>query len=380
MAGVEHATAAAPPPSGRRTGIPLGRVLGFPLHLSWSVLLLAALVTLLYGQFGGYLVGFGFVVSLLGSVLLHELGHAVAARRLGVGVRGITLEILGGYTEMERDAPNPRVELLVALAGPAVSLALGVTAAGAAVLLPAGTAAYQVVFLVALANIIVAFFNVLPGLPLDGGRALRAAVWAVSGSQVRGTLVAARSGQAVGVFTAVAAVALYGTGIFSEFGLIFMLLVAFTLWQGAVTSVRMARVQSRVPLIDIDQLARPIITVPSGTPLGEAQRRVAAAGDTQAALAVTDSTGRLVALVNHRAAEAVPQARRPWVAVDAVARDVASVRSVPAGLRGPQALAFLQSDPAGEYLIRSGDQVVGVLRAADVARVLRLRQPRREAP
>jgi Zn-dependent protease len=380
MTGVEHATAAAPSPSGRRTGIPLGRLLGFPLHLSWSVLLLAALVTLLYGQLGGYLVGFGFVVLLLGSVLLHELGHAVAARRLGIGVRGITLEILGGYTEMERDAPNPRVELLVALAGPAVSLALGLTAAGAAFLLPADTTAYQVAFLVALANIIVAFFNVLPGLPLDGGRALRAAVWAASGSQLRGTLVAARSGQGVGVLTAVAAVVLYGTGVFREFGLVFLLIVAFTLWQGAVTSVRMARVQARVPLIDIDQLARPIVTVPSGTPLGEAQRRVAAAGDTHAALAVTDSTGRLVALVNDRAAEAVPQARRPWVAVDAVARDVASVRSVPAGLRGPQALAFLQSEPAGEYLIRSGDQVVGVLRATDVARVLRSRRPRREAP
>jgi Zn-dependent protease len=370
MAGVEYRTA-VPPSPGRRAGIPLGRVLGFPLHLSWSVLLLAALVTLLYGQFGGYLVGFGFVVFLLGSVLLHELGHAVTARRLGIGVRGITLEILGGYTEMERDAPSPRVELLVALAGPAVSLVLGVTAAAAAVLLPAGTAAYQVVFLVALANIIVAFFNVLPGLPLDGGRALRAAVWAASGSQLRGTLVAARSGQGVGALTAAAAVVLYGTGIFSEFGLIFLLVVAFTLWQGAAGSARVARVQSRVPLIDLDQLARPIFSVPSGTPLGEAQRRVTAAGDMRAALGVADSSGRLIGLVSHSAAEAVPQARRPWVAVDTVARDMASLRSVPAGLRGPQALAFLQSDPAGEYLVRAGDQVVGVLRAKDVARVLR---------
>jgi Zn-dependent protease len=377
MAGVEHPTAAAPPPV-RRTGIPLGRVLGFPLHLSWTVLLLAALVTLLYGQFGSYLVGFGFVVLLLGSVLLHELGHAVTARRLGIGVRGITLEILGGYTEMERDAPSPRVELLVALAGPAVSLVLGLGAAAAAVVLPAGTAVFQVAFLVALANVIVAFFNVLPGLPLDGGRALRAAVWAASGSQLRGTLVAARSGQGVGVLTGVGAVVLYGTGwLPSEFGLIFLLVVAFTLWQGAAASAKVARVQARVPLIDIDELTRPIFPVPSGTPLGEAQRRAAASGGTRAALAVADSSGRLIALVDNSAAEAVPQARRPWVAVDTVARDLSSLRSVPAGLRGPQALAFLQADPAGEYLVRSGEEVVGVLRARDVARLLRAR-PRRE--
>jgi len=371
---VEHRTAVPPP--GRRTGLPLGNILGFPVHLSWSVLLLAALVTLLYGQFGGYLVGFGFVVCLLGSVLLHELGHALSARRFGIGVRGITLEILGGYTEMDRDAPSPRVELLVALAGPAVSLVVGVAAVAVTVPLPAGTAAYQVVFLVALANIIVAFFNVLPGLPLDGGRALRAAVWAATGSQVRGTLVAARSGQGVGVLTAVGAVVLYGTGVLGEFGLIFMLLVAFTLWQGAATSARMARVQQQVPLIDVDELTRPIVAVPSGTPLGEAQRRAAASGDARAVLAVSDSSGRLIALVSSRAAEAVPQARRPWVPVDTVARDLGSLRSVPAGLRGPQALAYLQSDPAGEYLVRAGDQVIGVLRANDVARLLRSRGTR----
>lgn len=334
------------------------------------MLLLAALVTLLYGQFGSYLVGFGFVVCLLASVLLHELGHALTARRLGIGVRGITLEILGGYTEMSRDAPTPRAELLVALAGPAVSLVLGIAAGVGAVLLPAGTVVHQIVFLMALANIIVAFFNILPGLPLDGGRALRAAVWAGSGSQLRGTLVAARAGQGIGVLTAAAAVALYVTGGFTEFGLIFMLMVAFVLWQGASTSGRAARVQQRVPLIDVDQLARPLFAVPSGTPLAEAQRQASVAGRAQAPLAVTDAAGKVVALVNGSAADAVPAERRPWVAVDAVARDVSALRTVPAGLRGPEALEVLRADPAAEYVVTSGDQVVGVLRSRDVARVL----------
>jgi Zn-dependent protease len=344
-------------------------VLGFPLYLRWSVLLLMGLVTLLSGDLIGYGVGFGFVVCLLLSVLLHELGHALTARWLGIGVRGITLEILGGYTEMDRDAPTPRAELLVSLAGPAVSLVLGLSAAVAALVLPAG-GPRQIAFLVALANIIVAVFNVLPGLPLDGGRALRATVWWVSGSRQRGTAVAARGGQAVGVATGLVAVWLYLAGFISEFGLILTILVAFSLWQGATVSARMARVSSRLTLVDVDRLARPIFAVPTGTPLAEAQRRAVESAPPEAALAVADSTGRLVALVHAGAAEAVPAARRPWVTVDSVARELATIRAVPAGLRGADALTFLQSDPAGEYLVTTDGRVVGVLRAADVARVL----------
>ena len=369
IAAMEAAT--TPPPPARRAGIPLGRVLGFPVHLNWSVLLLATLVTLLYGQAAGYVVGLGFVVLLLVSVLLHELGHALTARRFGIGVRGITLEILGGYTEMDRDASSPRVELLVSLAGPAVSLALGLAAAVTAALLPVATAGRQVVFLAAAANLIVAFFNLLPGLPLDGGRALRAAVWAFSGDQARGTLVAARCGQVVGVATAAAAAVLYLLGVVRVFGLVFTLLVALTLWQGAAGGARVARMSQRVPLIDVDQLARPLFPVPTGTPLAEAERRMAAAAVPRAALAVTDSHGGLIALVHEPAAAAVPTERRPWVTVDTVARQTDQLRTVPAGLRGAEALAALQSHPAGEYLVTTGDRVVGVLRAADVAALLR---------
>lgn len=345
-------------------------MLGFPLYLRWSVLVLVGLVTLLSGQLIGYAVGFGFVVCLLLSVLLHELGHALTARRLGIGVRGITLEILGGYTEMERDAPSPRAELLVSLAGPAVSLVLGLGAALGAAVLPAG-GAQQVAVLVALANLIVAVFNALPGLPLDGGRALRAAVWAVSGDQQRGTVVAARGGQLVGAVTGLAAVWLYTAGLVSEFGLVLMILVAFSLWQGATVSARAARVSRLMPLIDVDRLARPIFAVSTGTPLAEAQRRAVEAGAGESALAVADSTGRLVALVHPGAVAAVPEARRPWVTVDSVARELASIRAVPAGLRGADALSVLRSDPAGEFLVTTDERVVGVLRAADVEKLLR---------
>ncbi|WP_326553699.1 site-2 protease family protein [Micromonospora sp. NBC_01813] len=368
----------------RRPGISLGRVLGFPVYLNASVLLLAILVTVLYGQFvrtqldvppaARYAVGFGFVVCLLGSVLLHELGHALTARRYGMGVRGITLEMLGGYTEMDRDAPTPKVDLLVALAGPAVSLVLGLVAVVVTLLLPDRTLINQLAFQLAVANLLVAVFNSLPGLPLDGGRALRAAVWAMTRDRHVGTEAAGWVGRAVAAGTAGLVVLLTIADILSPFGLVFMLLVSFTLWQGAGQSIRVARIGRRFPLIDLAVLARPIFTVPSGTPLAEAQRRsaeeVTAPGRGESALGVADSAGRLVALVDRAAAAAVPPERRPWVAVDTVARGVDGVRRIPLGLAGEHVVRTVQEHPGAQYLVTRDEDVVGVLHVADLAQLL----------
>lgn len=368
----------------RRPGIPLGRILGVPVLLQPSWLLLAVFVTLGYGEVlqgrlglaGGaaYAVGFGFVLCLLASVLLHELGHALAARAHGIGVRGITLELLGGYTEMDGEAPRPRVELVVSLAGPAVSLALGLGAAAATAALSTDTVVGLVVFQLAAANIVVAAFNVLPGLPLDGGRALRAAVWALRGDRHTGTLVAGWSGRLVAAATLLGAALLFSARLLDAFGLAFMLLVAFTLWQGATGAIRLARVSTRFPLVDLHRLARPVYRVPTGTPLAEAQRRAAEAGRADGALGVADSAGRLVALVHPQAAEAVPAQRRPWIAVDAVARDVGELGSIPVELRGEAVIRAVQRDPRAEYLVTSGDDVIGVLRVSDLAHLLEPRE------
>jgi Zn-dependent protease len=349
------------------------------------MLLLAVLVTVLYGEFvrrqlgltqlTGYAIGFGFVVCLLGSVLLHELGHALTARRYGIGVRGITLELLGGYTEMDRDAPSPRVDLLVSLAGPAVSLVLGLSAALATVALPDRSLPDQLTFQLAISNLIVAAFNILPGLPLDGGRALRAAVWAVTRDRHLGTEVAGWVGRAVSLGTAALVVLLTSAGVLSPFGLALMLLVAFTLWQGAGQAIRVARISRRFPLIDLARLARPVLTVPTGMPLAEAQRRSAEAGRAGAPLGVVDSAGRLVALVDAAAADAVPAERRPWVPVDTVARGIDAVPALPVGLAGEQVIRAVQAHPGAQYLVTSGEDVVGVLHVADLAQVL---EPKRK--
>ena len=142
-----RALPAAPVRAPRRTGIPLGRLFGVPVQLSGSWLILAALLTGAYGQVldmgpqappagSAYAIGFAFVVCLAVSVLLHELGHALISLRYGIKVRGITLEMLGGFTEMEREPPRPVVELFVSLAGPLVSLLVGLATAATAAALP----------------------------------------------------------------------------------------------------------------------------------------------------------------------------------------------------------------------------------------------------
>jgi Zn-dependent protease len=369
----------------------VGRVLGIPVYLNASMLLLAVLVTVVYGGYVqaelglaapvAYAVGFGFVVCLLGSVLLHELGHALTARRYRIGVRGITLELLGGYTEMDRDAPTPRVDALVSLAGPAVSLVLGALATAAAFVLPDRTIAGQIAFQLAASNVLVALFNVLPGLPLDGGRALRAGLWALTKDRNKATEFAAWAGRGIAVLTALAVLTLYQLNLLTVFGLVFILLVVFTLWQGAGQSIRLARMTRRFPLVDLRTLARPLFAVPSGTPLAEAQRRAGEADRAGDALAVADAGGRLVALVDAAGAAAVPAERRPWVAVDTVARDLGRVPALPLGLTGEQVVRAVQAHPGAQYVVTSGEDVVGVLHVADLAELLEPRRAgRRPAP
>ena len=367
-------------PPQRHPGVTVGRLWGVPVSLTRSMLVLAVLVAGVYGAVAqrqlnlsppaAYGLGAGFVGCLLGSVLLHELGHAVTARRCGLGVRGITLELLGGYTELDRDAPSPRVDLVVAAAGPVVSLGLGLVSVAAAVALPSRSLLGQFAVHLALSNLTVAVFNALPGLPLDGGRVLRAGIWAWSRDRHVGTEVAGWGGRGVAVVITAVALVLTLRGVLLPVGLVFTLLVAFAIWQGAGQAIRAARVSRRFPLIDVAALARPVVTVPSGTPLAEAQRREAAAGDAECVLGVTDATGRLIGLVDHVAAGAVPAERRLVIPVDAVARTVEGVPSIPVGFTGEQVVRAVQTHPGAQYLVTAGEDVVGVLHIADLAQLL----------
>jgi Zn-dependent protease len=365
-----------------RPGIPLGRVVGVPVNLTVSWVFLAILLTVTYRAFlaaerpslsdpVAYVVGGGLVLCLLASVLLHELGHALVARRFGIGVRGITLELLGGYTELDREAPSPRVELLVSLAGPAVSFALGLVSVVAGFLMPAGTLAEELARQLAFSNLVVAVFNVLPGLPLDGGRALRAGIWAASNDRHLGDRVAGWAGRLVAVGSVVIALVLYSNQVITVFGAALVVLVALTLWGGAGQAIRAGQFGPRVPLLNAGQLARPILAVPPDTPLAEALRRLAeAGGDPRPVIGVVNSSGQLLGLVDETAAALVPLDRRPWVTTETVARQLRAGRVLSADLAGQALIDTVRSNPAGEYVVAVGEDVLGVLRVADVMQVL----------
>ena len=205
----------------RRLRFRLGSLLGIPLwiHVSWFAVLLLVVwsVTVEYGE---VLPGLPVAerlsmaaitgVAFFGCLAVHEVAHAVVARRFGIHVRSITLFLFGGVAEIDGELPTPGSEFAVALAGPATSVAIGsvlAVAAGVADGL-AWTGAAGVLFTLALVNLGVGVFNLVPGLPLDGGRILRAAIWRGTGSFSRATRVAAAGGGVVSaVLVAVGVVA-----------------------------------------------------------------------------------------------------------------------------------------------------------------------------
>lgn len=194
----------------RRASIGIGSVLGIELslHVTWF-LVLALVAWATASGFGqvypelaptvraamGLVTGSVFFLCLI----VHELAHAVTARRFGIRVRGITLFVFGGVAEIEGEVPTPAREFAVALIGPAVSLGLGAAFALATTWAGEVPALEGVLGTLALVNLGVALFNLIPGLPLDGGRLLRAALWRLSGSRARATTVAAGAGVVVAV-------------------------------------------------------------------------------------------------------------------------------------------------------------------------------------
>jgi Zn-dependent protease len=171
----------------------LGRYFGIPVRAHWSVALIAALFGVsLAGQYG-VVPGVLAVLAFFASILAHEFGHALVARRYAVETQSIDLWALGGVARLDREPPTPRADGLIAVAGPLVSLVIGLVTFGAAVAL-----SLQVLALIGLMNLILAVFNMLPGAPLDGGRVLRAVRWARTGNKYRAMREAGNAGRVLG--------------------------------------------------------------------------------------------------------------------------------------------------------------------------------------
>jgi Zn-dependent protease/CBS domain-containing protein len=190
--------------------IRVGRLLGIEVNVHWSWLFIFFLITwtfaagvlpFFFEEWGaGLRWGVGALLSLVFflSILFHEMSHSLMAQRFGIPVHSITLFVFGGFSSLSKESETPREEFWVAIVGPLTSLAFGLLfAVGYFIFAPIDAGVAGVLAHLAVINVAIAIFNMVPGFPLDGGRVLRSAIWAANKNQLAATRLASQSGQVV---------------------------------------------------------------------------------------------------------------------------------------------------------------------------------------
>jgi len=312
-------------------------------------------------------------VLFFGSVLLHELGHALTAKRLGIGIAGIDLWLFGGIAKMERDTRTAGEEFKVAAAGPLVTLLIAAVCFGAAALLQgvdvaargtvlddsgvSGTTA--VLGWLALVNLTLLLFNLIPGFPLDGGRIARAIAWWRTGDRTRATRFAARLGRGFS-FLLIAGGVFIAIGLGDVFGGVWLAVIGVFLGSAARQSELQNEVQSRIQGVRVaDVMDADPVAVPSELSLDRAWDEFFLRYRWPW-FPVVDPAGRLVGVVAAEAIEGVSDQVRP-------SRTVASVMAADAedgGLR----VGF--DEPLEALLGREGLARLGAIMAVDANGVL----------
>lgn len=357
-----------------RLGLVVARPFGIPVYISPYWLVFAVVLVVMYANSAEenlasiqsrYIVAAAFVVLLYLSVLVHELAHCVVARGFGLPVRRVLLYPLGGYSEIEQEPGTPGREALISAAGPIVSLAVAGIGYLIAKAIPHGLA-HQLIAQVFFANLVVGIFNLLPGLPLDGGRIFRAGVWKITGRQVAATMAAAWAGRVLALL--LVGLALFGqrgSGSFIGLYWLWLLVIAGFIWIQSTQAMKAAKIRERLPLVSARGLGRKAIPVAASVPLSEAVRRAQEAG--ARALVIVDHENTPTALVSEAAVLATPEERRPWIEAGSLARSLGTEMVLSADLSGMDLLKAVQQAPASEYLlIEPTGQVFGVLAAADL--------------
>ncbi|MGH3156928.1 MAG: site-2 protease family protein [Streptosporangiaceae bacterium] len=371
-----------------RPGIVVARPFGIPVYVSPYWFLIAAVFILLYAnslehsEHGAmrYVIAAVFVVLLWVSVLIHELSHCVVARAFQLPVRRILLYPLGGFSEIEQEPQTPAREFLVSAAGPAMSLVLAAVGYGLTQLVGSGTTQHGLSRfatsgttpgLIAVefmwVNLLVGLFNLLPGLPLDGGRILRAGIWKVTHRPSTATLGAAWTGRVIAGAMLIVPFVLFARDSNSDeiFDAAWLAVIAAFIWLGAGQAIRVTKIRDKLPALQARLLARRAIPIQASLPLAEAIRRADAA---QArALVVVDHEDKPIAIVNESAVMATPPQRRPWIEAGSLARSLDESLVLPADLSGMALLEAVRKAPASEYLlVEPTGKVFGVLAARDL--------------
>ncbi|MBP2472732.1 Zn-dependent protease [Crossiella equi] len=364
----------------RDGGLLLGRVGGVPVLLAHSWWLLAAAIVVLYTPLVGMLVpGTGLVVSavlaaafavlLAVSVLLHELGHVVVALRFGLPVRRVRLQLLGGAAELVRTPAKPGQEGWVAAAGPAVSVGLAALA-GLGLLFLDGGVLWLLVLQLAVANAAVAVVNLLPGLPLDGGRVVRALVWAATGRRLTGTRVAVvGAGVVAAIMVWWAVVGLVAQSPDRWLRLAVCVLMAWSVIMGAGAEMANEHQRTWPEGLVLTDLVKPVLQLPAESPVADALDASAGRG-----VVLVRADGLAAGLLDQAAAARLA-ATSPLAPAERAAEPINAETVLLSTEPGEEVIDRVRGTAAWQFLVVDEDgRPAGVLHREDLREALRRRR------
>ena len=364
----------------------LGRLLGIPLEIdaSWFFVFFLVASTLTTSYFPGalpdqgaatyVLLGFLTALGFFVSLVLHEMAHSLVARAGGVRITKVTLFLFGGVSQMEEEPRGPGHEFLVAIAGPGTSLLLAAAYWGIHFVLR-GADAPSAVWLpfeyLALINVTLAIFNMLPGFPLDGGRVLRAILWAVTKDLLKATKWASRAGQAIG--TTLIAIAVFGV-LRGTFDLIWFAVMGWFLSSLAAGSYQQQLVRAMLAEVPVRRImSSPAVLAPADLTLDELAHSFFLGGRHTRYPVVEE--GRVIGLIDIDRVNEVP--REEWTTLrvsDVAARDVAEVVTTPE-TSVDSVLVKLEPGGSGALLVVEDGRLAGIVTRSDVIRLIRELQP-----
>ncbi|WP_026734243.1 site-2 protease family protein [Fischerella sp. PCC 9605] len=364
--------------------IRVGNLFGIPFYIHPSWFFVLGLVTWSYSnglaaqfpQLGGglaLLLGLMTALLLFSSVVAHELGHSFVAIRQKIDVKSITLFIFGGLASLEKESETPAEAFWVAIAGPLVSLVLfGIfTAIGFATAASGPLAA--ILGLLAYINLALALFNLIPGLPLDGGNILKAAVWKITGNPYKGVVFASRVGQIFG-WVAIAS-GLLPLLFFGSFANFWNLLIGFFLLQNAGNAAQFARVQEQLQgLTAADAVTVNSPVVSANLTLREFADEQILNGQNWRRFLVTDDSGQLLGAVNVNDMRSIPAVL--WS--ETLVREIMQPIEVSSTVKSDQPLLEVVQLLEGQKLsalpvIRDNGALVGILEKAAIINLLQKR-------
>lgn len=357
----------------------IGSLFGIPLFVDLSWFLIVALVTCvqglawqeLYPHWGAGLAwGMGLAMALLlfASVLLHELGHSLIARSQGIQVNAITLFLFGGIASIEEESKTPGQAFQVAIAGPTVSICLWLLLILTARFLSPTSPLAVLTESLASINLVLALFNLIPGLPLDGGQILKAAVWKATGNRFQGVHWAAKTGQVLGWLAVVGGI---GTVLWTNnFNGLWMALLGWFGLRNAYTYDRFADLQeSLVQLKAADAMTRDFRIVDTDLTLRHFADEYLLAS--RAAIYFGASDGRYRGLIQPGDISAIERSQWETLKVQVLVRPLSQIATVLEGTPLSEVVKQLETQHLPRITVLSpADAVAGVIDRGDIVRAL----------